>query len=186
MTQYPPLIPIFQNQTPEKLIYPNNVEVNWKELENGFIRIIENKLSNMDMPRFEGVCHVATGDLDCSDPNFSFEVFLMQCIAIPYSYDARSYPAGYKLLLTSDDMKEWGDFVSKITSIDRSQDWDNALHEHTKSSKVWPNLIEEQYMVCALRALRKTFNIDQKNIYCGFEGDTAEDWVDRRDDIISV
>jgi hypothetical protein len=186
MTQYPPLILIYQNQTPEELTYPNNIEVNWKELENGFIRIIKNKLSKMDIPKYEGVCHVATGDLDCSDPNFSFEVFLMQSISIPYSYDARSYPAGYKLLLTSDDMKEWGDFVSKMTSIDRSQNWSNALHEHTKSSKVWPNLIEEQYMVCALRALRKTFNINSKNIYCGFDGDTAEDWVDRRKSIISV
>ena len=88
--------------------------------------------------------------------------------------------------MSSDDINEWGYFVSKFNSLNRTKNWDNAPYEHTKSSKVWRILLEEQYMVCALRALRKTCIINPQNIYCGFAGDTAEEWIHRRDSIFSL
>jgi hypothetical protein len=103
------------------------------------------------------------------------------------------------ILFESIDLKGWSEIRHLLSSINRKKEWNDAPDGLRRNSD-WVELIEEQYKVCALRALLKVRNQGgfggvyddnvinkplatfskphpQITLYCGIDGDCAEQWV---------
>jgi len=197
-----PEIPILKSNTPEVVVYPNEVSINWvyieflmtKACEQASLKIKKNNETGYKSIVFH--MHDEVGCI-CIPDNVHFTIYGLYGIgAIACTHDSI---LKNDILFESTDLEGWDEIRHLLSSINRKEEWCDAP-KGLRSKSDWVELIESQYQVCALRALLKVRNkggfcdgyddnvIDKPlatffkphpkvTLYCGIDGDCAEQWV---------
>ena len=155
-----PKVPIYSENTPLKCVYPPSVEILWQDIEKLFIRATleaSTKINNDN--NYYSICHFVRGEIlyPKTQEYPHFEIVGIKW-GVPPSHD------NYDVLFSSDNLPEWHEFVSKMALLDFTLPWEDApLSLKDKKGPTgcysWRDLLEEQYIVCALRALRYVRNL---------------------------
>ncbi|MFC1751196.1 hypothetical protein ACFL2V_20625 [Pseudomonadota bacterium] len=168
---------IYSNKTPNEVLYPGGVCIEWARFQCEFEEFLR-KQDLIDRVRgFSSICLVSYGDISYPKNRMALEFHLFGINKngrIPCDRDKDSIPIGYVSLCRSDDWETWKDFVLKLDSLDRI-----AIVEN----EIWQEQLEEQYFVSTLRALRKVTSLDKEFVYSGYFGETAEEWMNRTNNL---
>ncbi|OZG72410.1 hypothetical protein BTA51_14865 [Hahella sp. CCB-MM4] len=168
---------IYFESTPEETVYPGIVSIKWKQFESELKEFILDKIASADLSRFKRFCFVSYGCI--AYPKESVEVEfrlfgLTESGVIPCDEPYENTPTGYLQLATSSDWNRWGSFVHMLNSADRTPD---------DRDSIWQEQMEEQYNICALKALRSIAEEREVLFYSGFWGETGEEWINRANDL---
>lgn len=163
---------IYSGRTPEAVEYPGGVIIRWREIEAGLQAAASDAAGEGEQPDeslavlFEMFGEIAYQDAVIDTRFRAFFVDHGVGMLAVRSFD--SDVPGYTEIFSSEDLTWWDDFVRTLNSTSR---------EGSSASEAWQELLEEQFIVCAMRALRRAF--PGREVYAGSSEETSEDMMAR-------
>lgn len=160
---------IYLQPTPVCTEYPGGVVVGWAEFE----RLLKSRAREAGEllgaeHEFESILMWCYGEVpfQLSDVELDFRVFgLSEKAHLPGSKNVDDKPDGYVEILTSKRYDGWSEFVALLRSAERGP---------VPTTELWHERMEDQLLVCGLRALRRVFPRLEERVYAGFAGYTSE------------
>lgn len=167
---------IYYQQTPDYTEYPGGCRVYWKSFEDQLTNYIEQCVTLEQLMEGHSIYFRSEGDIGYRQDveNLAFRVLVSNPGMMPLAPCLEEKP-DVELVCDSCGWSKWSDFVRSVNY---------AIETQPVKDEVWHEQLEEQYLVCALRALRRvTANSARLACYAGFLGDTAEEWINRTSDL---
>lgn len=199
---------IFSSPTPESCTYPPGITIKWREIEALLTDASKQAAEAAHAaPRgtYWAYCHVLSGNFDFYVPSedLKFEIIgVREGNGIPVRLGERT------ILYSSEGNAAWEELSRAVKLFDTTKLWRDAPSWFQDAPGYqgiysWPCFAEDQYFICALRALHRVRNLGlfplaaskealagtplaQKNpsaqpvnFFAGFDGDTAEMWINR-------
>lgn len=161
---------IYNLPTPETETIYSDIGINRKEFEKALGSYLNNQ---EDLQSSSSVAIVIFEDIYQS--NFTMSLYeLSKSAGIPRRVDQFSEQTAYKEISDFSDAEFLDELRTKLKQIMNSEDGDLYVDD-----LIWYEHLEEQLMVCLLRALRQRFS--HLGCWVGAYGETAEEWINRRE-----
>ena len=161
---------IYYLPTPTTVTIYSEIPIVWSEFESGLKAFLDEL---EDLPLTSRVAIVVFDDIYQS--NFTMSLYELTGPApIPRSKDQNTKQELYEELSDFNGAEFLNKFRYKLNLMMKSEEGELYVE-----NLIWHEHLEEQLMVCLLRALRHRFG--HLSCWVGAHGETGEEWVNRRE-----
>ena len=165
---------LYLGTTPESVTYPGRLTVPWRDFERRLqVALTDAIAAAAGSPAFSAILMCCFGELVHreDDADLRFGIFgLTEGGYLLAARDVRDVPPGHRLLLASDRLPWWPDFMALMAAVQRRD---------VPGGDEWKERAEEQFHVCGLKVLRRVFPGLDGRTYAGHTNETCEELTNR-------